>query len=739
MQSRLAYVVLQLALVLCLSLLLAALYRRSKRHPVLWYWALYWLAQVPSYVAVIFYIVPNAADPTSIPFATRVILLLSLSFQPVPIIAAAICLRWKAPGTRFTFGLWLASLAILGAFRVGTANTLSAHGSVVLGRDVLTTIALIAFAWELVRGWRPATGLGWSLTIAFCIGYGAHQVLQALAQFDIGPYATPGSATSNLVGSLLQLSTAFGIVLAVVEDSANVANQARESDRRFRSLMEAVQLCGFMLDTLGRITFINDYYLNLTGWNRAEVLGKDYFDLFVHESRREVQREIWARALNGENLALHVECVNRIRNGGERTVQWTNTVLRDPGGAALGTASLGLDVTQQRLIEEQYRQSQKMESIGRLAGGVAHDFNNHLTVINGYCDLILTRLRQDDPARHAISEVRNAGQRAADLTRQLLAFSRRQVLEPRAVSMEDVTRGLESMLRRLLREEIEMTTDLRAGSSLVFADRGQMEQVLTNLVVNARDAIEGPGKICIEVAIEEVAAADSNQQSEIKPGAYVVLAVSDTGHGMDAATVAAIFEPFFTTKAVDRGTGLGLSMVHGIVRQSGGWIRVFSEPGRGTTFKIYLPRLADASPTAAAPAVPPFAKGGKESVLVVEDRDEVRGLAVSILRDAGYSVVEASDGPSALELIAKGAPAIDLLVTDAVMPRMTGQELARKLREIRPTIRVLCISGYTPKPFADPTMAGTAAVYLPKPFTPDQLLQKVRWTLDQQAGSSSAA
>jgi two-component system cell cycle sensor histidine kinase/response regulator CckA len=733
MQSRIAYVVLQLALTLSLALLLAALHRRSKRDPVLWYWALYWFAQVPSYATVILYILPAAGEPVSIPETARIPLLLSLSFQPVAIAAAAICLRWGKPRARLVMGLWAGSLLIFLALRFATS--FPTHASIVICRNVLNIVALVGFASEVARRLRSSFGLGNLVTLCFSVGFGIHQLLQALAQLEVGLYTR--SAASTLVGSLLQLSMAFGVVLSVVEESVHVANEAREADRRFRVLMESVQLCGVILDMQARVTFMNDHFLRLTGWSREEVMGRDYFEVFSPPAQREAQRHLWTSSLSGDDTALHVESSIQTRDGALRTIQWTNTPLRGASRTPLGTASLGQDVTRQRMLEDQFRQAQKMESIGRLAGGVAHDFNNHLTVINGYCDLLLSRLSPADASHHAVSEVRKAGERAADLTRQLLAFSRRQVLDPKPVSMHEVVRGLESMLRRLLREEIDLVTELRHEAAIILADRGQMEQVLINLVVNARDAIDGPGRIIVEVdCLDSLPPGDPNYPGT-SSGPYVMLAVTDTGHGMEQATISSIFEPFFTTKGADRGTGLGLSMVHGIVQQSGGWIQVSSELGTGTTFRIYLPRLADSLPAACSTTLAPSPEGGNESVLLVEDRREVRELTSTILKEAGYSVVEAPDGPTALEMLGNGIRAVDLLITDAVMPRMTGLELARRFRQLLPAARVLCISGYTTDPLTDPRLGDGGVAYLPKPFTPHQFLQKVRKTLDQKPGPSA--
>jgi signal transduction histidine kinase/CheY-like chemotaxis protein/streptogramin lyase len=378
-------------------------------------------------------------------------------------------------------------------------------------------------------------------------------------------------------------------------------------------------------------------------------------------------------------------------------------------------------------LENELVQAKRMESIGRLAGGVAHDFNNLLTVINGHCDLLLADLRDGDPARAAVMEVRAAGQRAAELTERLLAFSRKQVQQLRPVSLAEVVTSLQDMLRRLLGEDIELVTDVSAASGMVMADRGQIEQVLINLVVNARDAIAGPGTITIGVRPVEIG--QSGGPPDTPPGRYVEIAVADTGHGMDAATLANIFEPFFTTKDVGKGTGLGLSMVHGVVKQSGGSIVAESEPGKGTVLRIYLPQSAGEPEVAPTPAPVRLGPTGNESILVVEDQDAVRRLAALVLREAGYTVTESSNGAAALSALRTSLSPPDLLVTDVVMPGVSGSELAKQVLARFPSTAVLYVSGY---PRDNAELGDVAVDYLSKPFTARQLLRKVRSVLDRR-------
>ncbi|MGC4056391.1 MAG: PAS domain S-box protein, partial [Paludibaculum sp.] len=384
-----------------------------------------------------------------------------------------------------------------------------------------------------------------------------------------------------------------------------------------------------------------------------------------------------------------------------------------------------VEVTHRKELEERLRQAQKMESVGRLAGGVSHDFNNHLTVIEGYSEMLLSQLPEGSPYLAPVSEIRSAGQRAGLLTRQLLTFSRQQRAETRPLNLNDVIRDLEKMLRRLIRSDIELTTVLSPELQTVRADATQIQQVLMNLVVNARDAMAEGGKLIIESSNANLTESYSSGQQPVRPGAYVLLTVSDTGCGMDEETMSQIFEPFFTTKPAGEGTGLGLCTVFGIVQQLGGWIWPYSEPGKGSTFKVYLP--VDGEPhEVKAPTERQGETVGTETILIAEDHDQVRGFSESVLRALGYEVLTARDGEEALKVAAEHKGPLHLLLTDVAMPRMNGRDLARSLSAKKPGLKVLFISGYTANVMAQQDMVEAGLEFLPKPFTPDQLGEKVR-------------
>jgi PAS domain S-box-containing protein len=503
----------------------------------------------------------------------------------------------------------------------------------------------------------------------------------------------------------------------------------RESERRFRGLLEHVQLAAAIFDLHANYVFVNDYALAITGWTRDEMIGHHSTEFLPAEQREQFVEFAESLRQTGEPSHWFSERQMLTKDGKWRWLQINNVVLRDSEGRATAVASLGADVTEHRALQEQYLQSQKLESLGTLAGGVAHDFNNLLTVINGYSDIVLDSLGEQDAVRPKIDQIRKAGARAAELTQQLLAFSRRQISQPRPLDLNRMIDESAAMFRTLLGEDIELTIDLGESLGQVLADSGQIHRVFMNLLANARDAMPDGGKLAIRTMSVAISAGSLAEHPEVIPGPYVLLVVSDTGMGIDEQTRVHLFEPFFTTKGPGKGTGLGLPTVYGIVKQSGGWIWVSSEVSKGTTFTIYLPRI-EAEAATAAEKPPAAAKGGNnQTVLVVEDQDAVRRLAASILKSAGYRVLSAADGSEALALEAQHHGPINLALTDVVLPGMTGKQLADRLKVVRPEIKVLFTSGYPRDVIADRGVVDRDVAYLAKPYSPEELAAKVREVL----------
>jgi PAS domain S-box-containing protein len=449
----------------------------------------------------------------------------------------------------------------------------------------------------------------------------------------------------------------------------------------------------------------------------------------IHAGDREWTDKARAKLLE-EGGRDEIEFRYRRPDGQERILHMRRRALRTVAGRVTRIAGTIQDVTELKRLEEQFRHAQKMEAVGQLAGGVAHDFNNLLTVINGLSEVAIHRMRRDDPSRELIAEVLKAGERAAALTRQLLAFSRKQVLQPQVLDVNVLLGELSKMLLRLLGESIGLRLEADAALGLVKVDPGQFEQAVINLAVNARDAMPDGGGLTIETGNAELDEGYVGQHPDARPGRYVLVAVSDTGHGMDAATRARIFEPFFTTKGPARGTGLGLAMVYGFVKQSGGHIEAESEVGRGTTFKVYLPRTDETVLSGRSSQDSVVLPGGTETILLVEDQDAVRLFARHVLLAGGYTVLEARDGEEAFRVAQQCQGPIHLLVTDVVMPRMSGPQLAELLARERRELRALFMSGYADEAITGCGVAEAGSAFLEKPFNPAQLARKVRMLLD---------
>lgn len=503
-----------------------------------------------------------------------------------------------------------------------------------------------------------------------------------------------------------------------------------QTQQRLSAVMEQVTESVVITDTKGDITYVNPAFERLSGYHRAEVIGQNPRILRSNQQEAAFYEQMWATITAGQ--VWHGRIVNKKKDGTLYTEEVTITPVRDESGGLINYVAVKRDVTRELLLEEQYRQAQKMEAIGRLSGGVAHDFNNLLVVINGYSELLLNRhLEPTSPLREPVEQIRDAGKRAAGLTRQLLAFSRQQVLQPQILDLNAVVTDVEQMLGRLIGEDVNLLTALDPELGQVTADAGQIEQILMNLAVNARDAMPRGGNLTIETANIDLDETYPRRLAGVAPGPYVMLAVSDTGIGMDEETQSHIFEPFFTTKELGRGTGLGLATVYGIVKQSGGEVWVYSELGRGTSFKIYLPRLGrKASTLGAEPDAAPKMPVGTETVLLVEDEEIVRSLAREVLEMTGYTVLEAGNGREALAVAEQHPEPIHLLLTDVVMPQINGREVAERLAAAHPQMKVLYVSGYTDQTIARHGVLEAGLFFLQKPFSPSTLAQKVREVLD---------
>ena len=516
-----------------------------------------------------------------------------------------------------------------------------------------------------------------------------------------------------------------------------------QSEERYRDYFENAKDAIYIHDLTGRYIMVNKAGEELIGYSRAEILQMRISDVVPRNGLDHIHARLKEKLADHSLTIYEVEA---IRKDGSRVPIEVSSRLIYENGVPVAVQGSARDITERKRSEEalrasqlQLQQSQKLEAIGQLAGGVAHDFNNMLTAIIGYTDLSLRRVGLENPIRRNLEETKKAAERAASLVRQLLAFSRKQILEPKVLDLNDVVKDMHKMLTRLIGENIKLATRLETDLGSVKADPCQVEQIIVNLVVNARDAMPRGGRVTIETA--NVALDDQfavKKHVSVKPGEYVMLAVSDTGSGMDQETQARIFEPFFTTKEVGKGTGLGLSTVYGIVKQSGGNIWVYSEQGLGTVFKVYLPRIDDATAsTIARQSQETSAPRGTETILLVEDEDVVRGLTRKILMQAGYNVLDAKGGDEAIRLCHAHAGPIDLLLTDVVMPEVSGKEVADRLLELRPSIRVLYMSGYTDEAIVQHGVLDANVKFIQKPFTWVGLTRKVREVLNRNLGTVS--
>ena len=584
---------------------------------------------------------------------------------------------------------------------------------VVESRLVVFAVAIMVSAWY--GGWRPGlVATSFALTVS--------------AYFSLTAARVPRDYQKAVIHLTLFVLVAllicwFNAALRSAQDGL------RRSESNFRSLVTNAPYGICRCDSAGILLDANPALVTILGYSSSsELVGRNLANQYADTQQ-------WF------NLADHIRSLKRFnglaaewvrKDGSSVTVRLSGRAIRDEG-QAIFFELFTEDVTEQRALEQQLRQAQKMEAVGRLAGGIAHDFNNLLMVISGYCEFLLERIGSDVALRGSVQEIANAAERATSLTRQLLAFSRKQILAPKVLDLNAIVTENLKMLRRMIGEDIDLGMVAGAEIGTVKADPGQIEQVIMNLAVNARDAMPHGGKLTIETANVTRDEEYARLHAPVTPGEYVMLAISDTGMGMDAETQAQIFEPFFTTKGL-KGTGLGLSTVYGIIKQSGGYIWVYSEPGKGTSFKVYLPRV---SATGEAIVAEPSVTNAKlepaqETILLVEDESNVRQLARQYLENQGYTVLEAADGAAAIEISNAHPGPIHLLLTDVIMPGMNGRELARRVSALRPETKVLYMSGYTENAIAHNGILDEGIALLQKPFTLTTLRTKVREKLSSR-------
>jgi two-component system, cell cycle sensor histidine kinase and response regulator CckA len=516
----------------------------------------------------------------------------------------------------------------------------------------------------------------------------------------------------------------LGAVVAALDITER--KRAEQRLREQATLLEKAHDAIVIWDLNDIIVFWNAGAQRLYGWSSAEVLGKNAGTLLFARPSQQLAEALQQVVERGEWIG---ELEQVARDCRVLVVHSHWTLLRDDAGRPRAKLAINTDITEKKRLETQLLHAQRMESIGRLAGGVAHDFNNLLTVITGYSEMLLLRRAADDPATEPLRQIRKAGERAAGLTRQLLAFSRKQMLRAQVVNLNDLVRESEKMFRRLIGEDIDFASFLDPALGAVKADVGQLEQVLLNLIVNARDAMPRGGYITVETHNVDLDEAYAQQHPGVPPGPYVLLAITDTGCGMDETVRSQIFEPFFTTKEPGKGTGLGLATVFGVVKQSAGHLEVYSEVDHGTTFKIYLPRLEQEAPEQQR-AETLKTPSGTETVLLAEDEESVRALARLALQSHGFAVVEARDGQEALVVCQRQDQTIHLLVTDVVMPKISGRQLVDQVLALRPGLKVLYLSGYTDDAVVRHGVVEAGVPFLQKPFTPTMLVRKVREVLD---------
>jgi len=663
--------------------------------------------------------------------------------QPLRLSESSGLLTTQGPGPRITYAVATAAVIVAGAL------SLILYPRFLAGPLALYVFPILLAAW--LGGLRPAL---LATVLAFCAVFLLPYAPGALTTSRLVVFGITGLAIGIVAESLvrsrrqaieqatmlqeqaMELEMANQELFESIEEAQQSRDVAEAAEQRYRLLFDRnpVPLWVYDLETL-QFLAVNDAAVAHYGFTREEFLGMTLREIRPPEDVPALM-ESYRTGVPG--LVASGIFRHRKRDGTVIRVEIRSHDMRFADRSA--RLVLATDVTDQlrareelQASNEQLRHAQKMEAVGRLAGGVAHDFNNILTTIQGYAEFLASELGES-PHLSDLREIQREADRAAGLTKQLLAFSRKQVLELQVLDLNALVIETERMLRRVIGEDVELVTRLEAGLGRIRSDPGQFSQVLLNLAVNARDAMPEGGRLLIETANVELDESYTNTHRGAATGPHVLLSVSDTGIGMDAATIGRIFEPFFTTKEAGKGTGLGLSMVYGFVQQSGGSIWVYSEPGEGSTFKIYLPRVTDLSETAAVEPQPPVSMsiqaGRAATVLIVEDEAAVRQVARRMLVDRGYAVLEAANGREALHLAASHDGSIDLVLTDMVMPEMRGGELAARLRKARPEARLLMMSGYTEEAASRQAILEAGSAFLEKPFTATRLAEKIQQVLN---------
>lgn len=531
--------------------------------------------------------------------------------------------------------------------------------------------------------------------------------------------------------TITPVKDAAGNVTHFIAIKLDITERRRAEERicRLAQIVENSAELIALTDPDGRISFANPALLQATGYHEDEIVGELFKTVILSRNNApNLDEEILVRTIFGGGWKG--ECVGRRKDDSDFPAFLSTGQMKNAQGQVIGIFGIAQDITDRKRLEEQLFVSQKMEAVGLLAGGVAHDFNNLLGVITGYSDLILDGFSSDDPRWQQVQQIKKAGHRATSLTRQLLAFSRKQIFQPKILDINTLLTDFNKMLRRMISEDIEWISILKPGLGQIKADPGQIEQVIMNLVVNARDAMPTGGKLTIETANADLDEAYRQTHAPVQPGRYVMISVTDTGTGMDRRTQARIFEPFFTTKELGKGTGLGLAVVYGVVKQSEGYIWVYSELGGGTTFKIYFPRIDEPVPSLQTDRGKAQLVCGSETILLAEDADALRDLTCAMLEQNGYTVLAAENGKEAIRIAERQDRPIHLLLTDVVMPGMSGRELANNLAAKHPDMRVLYMSGYTSDSIVRHGVLEPGISFIEKPFSQEALMHKLREVLD---------